>query len=375
MNDFFTLRAPYSGYVNKRPKDGWWGWLSIYPQAYYYADLDAWAEGRVEQITVGTAMNHNYKLGLLAPMNGEYIMGRSYTSDYPNRYEVEGKEASKWGYNLAEQFRYALEVDPQVIFITGWNEWVAGRAESWQGVTNAFPDQFNDYFSRDIEPSNGQLKDHYYYQMVSYIRQFKGTRALPEASDAVTIDVSGSASQWDNVSPNYYTYQNNTGHRDSDGYLGTHYTNETGRNDLSLAKVARDAENVYFYIECENEITDPTDERWMRLLLNIDDSSANWEGYEFILNREKAGVLERSLGGWKWETVGEVQWSVSGKVLQISIPRSMLGLPDGAFTLRFKWADNNLTENEAGEADILDFYQYGDAAPGGRFQYRYEAGN
>jgi hypothetical protein len=175
------------------------------------------------------------------------------------------------------------------------------------------------------------------------------------------------------VAPDYYTYKNNTGARDCDGYLSTHYTNETGRNDFSLAKVAQDSENVYFYMECENEITSSTDARWMRLFINVDDRAENWEGYEFVLNRETAGVLERSLGGWNWETAGEVQWSVSGKVLQVAIPRSMLGLPEGAFTLRFKWADNNLTENESGEPDILDFYQYGDTAPGGRFQYRYEA--
>jgi len=43
-------------------------------------------------------------------------------------------------------------------------------------------------------------------------------------------------------------------------------------------------------------------------------------------------------------------------------------LGTGSFTLRFKWADNNLAEG-----DILDLYQYGDAAPGGRFMYRYAA--
>ena len=84
------------------------------------------------------------------------------------------------------------------------------------------------------------------------------------------------------------------------------------------------------------------------------------------------GVLERSLGGWNWETVGEVEYAVTDRVLQVSIPREMLELPDG-FTIRFKWADNNLQENEAGEVDILDFYQYGDTAPGGRFRYRYTA--
>ena len=361
--EFFTFRAGQPSYTSGQTKKDMWGWLSVYPQQVYYNE-----DGTPEQITVGVAQNHSAELGLTA-MNGENVFGRTYTSKgYDTR-----ENAVLYGANLAEQFEYALEVDPEFIFITGWNEWVAGRAQEWQGVTNAFPDQFNDYFSRDIEPSKGQLKDHYYYQMVSYIRQFKGTRALPDASDAVTIDVAGSASQWDNVAPNYYTYKNNTGHRDCDGYLTTHYTNETGRNDLSLAKVARDAENVYFYIECENDITPSTDERWMRLLINVDDRAENWEGYEFILNRKKAGVLERSLGGWNWETVGEVTWAVDGKVLQAAIPRTMLDLPDGAFTLRFKWSDNSLAENENGEVDILDFYQYGDTAPVGRFQYRYEA--
>lgn len=361
--EFFTFRAGQPSYTQGQTKKDMWGWLSVYPQQVYYNE-----DGTPEQITVGVAQNHSAELGLTA-MNGENVFGRTYTSKgYDTR-----ENAVLYGANLAEQFEYALEVDPEFIFITGWNEWVAGRAEEWQGVTNAFPDQFNDYFSRDIEPSKGQLKDHYYYQMVSYIRQFKGTRALPEVSDAVTIDITGSASQWDNVAPNYYTYKNNTGHRDCDGYLTTHYTNDTGRNDLSLAKVARDAENVYFYMECENDITDPTDGRWMRLLINVDDRAENWEGYEFILNRKKAGVLERSLGGWNWETVGEVSYAVNGKVLQVAIPRTMLDLPDGAFTLRFKWSDNSLAENENGEVDILDFYQYGDTAPGGRFQYRYEA--
>ncbi len=39
-------------------------------------------EQKPEQITVGVAMNHDYKLGLLAAMNGYHIMGRSYTSSY-----------------------------------------------------------------------------------------------------------------------------------------------------------------------------------------------------------------------------------------------------------------------------------------------------
>ena len=362
IRDFFTFRPGQPSYTVGQTRKDQWGWLSVYPQQVYCNP-----DGTPEQITVGVAQNHSAEMGLTA-MNGENIFGRTYTSKgYDTR-----EDAVLYGANLDEQFAYALEVDPEFIFITGWNEWVAGRHESWQGVTNAFPDQFNDSFSRDIEPSKGRLKDHYYYQMVSWIRKFKGTRPQPEASDPVTIDICGGTAQWKDVAPNYYAYPGNTQARDCDGYLTTHYTNDTGRNDLTLAKVARDAENVYFYIECAADLTPAEDDRWMRLLIDTGEGEANWEGYEFILNREKAGVLERSLGGWNWETVGEVDWSASGRVLQVSVPKKLLELEE-TFTIRFKWADNNLTENEAGDVDILDFYQYGDTAPGGRFRFCYTA--
>ena len=350
--DFFTFRPGQPSYVVGQTRPDHWGWLSVYPQQIYRN-----ADDTPEQITVGVAQNHSAELGLTA-MNGVNVFGRTYTSKgYDTR-----ENAVLYGANFAEQFEYALEVDPEFIFITGWNEWVAGRFEHWQGVDNAFPDQFNDYFSRDIEPTKGQLKDHYYYQLVSYIRRFKGTRSLPAASAPVTI---ASPEQWAAVEPTYYAYRGNTSPRDCDGYLTTHYVNTSGRNDIVAAKVARDSENVYFYVECADKITSSSDPCWMRLLLSTGDGDS-WENIQYILNRTKAGMLERSLGGWHWEEVGEVSFHVEGNVLTVAIPRTMLGLGRGGFTLRFKWADNNL-----GGGDILDLYQYGDAAPGGRFLYRY----
>ena len=352
--DFFTFRPGQPSYVVGQTRPDHWGWLSVYPQQIYRN-----ADDTPEQITVGVAQNHSAELGLTA-MNGVNVFGRTYTSKgYDTR-----ENAVLYGANFAEQFEYALEVDPEFIFITGWNEWVAGRFEHWQGVDNAFPDQFNDYFSRDIEPTKGQLKDHYYYQLVSYIRRFKGTRSLPAASAPVTI---ASPEQWAAVEPTYYAYRGNTSPRDCDGYLTTHYVNTSGRNDIVAAKVARDSENVYFYVECADKITSSSDPCWMRLLLSTGDGDS-WENIQYILNRTKAGMLERSLGGWHWEEVGEVSFHVEGNVLTVAIPRTMLGLGRGGFTLRFKWADNNL-----GGGDILDLYQYGDAAPGGRFLYRYDA--
>ena len=54
----------------------------------------------------------------------------------------------------------------------------------------------------------------------------------------------------------------------------------------------------------------------------------------------------------------------------LSVPRAALGL-DGAenFTLDFKWWDN---AQKLG--DILDTYVSGDAAPDGRFNFRYDTG-
>lgn len=100
-------------------------------------------------------------------MSAGPVMGRSYTKD---RSHLGEENSSLWGYNFAEQFEYAPEKDPKVIFVTGWNEWCADRYEPWpegysSAVTNAFPDQFNDEYSRDLEPSRGALGDNYYYQL------------------------------------------------------------------------------------------------------------------------------------------------------------------------------------------------------------------
>jgi len=360
IREFFTFRPGQPSYTLGQDRPDHWGWLSVHPQQIYRNP-----DGTPEQITVGVAQNHSAELGLTA-MNGVNVFGRTYTSKgYDTR-----ENAVLYGANLAEQFEYALKVDPEFIFITGWNEWVAGRFQHWQGVDNAFPDQFNDYFSRDIEPTKGQLKDHYYYQMVSYIRRFKGTRPCPEASEPQTVDIFGSTGQWNDVTPAFYSYPGNTAYRDCDGYLTTHYTNTTGRNDIVLAKAARDRENLYFYVECAKEITSPEDPLWMRLLISTG-GEESWEGFDYILGRTMPGILEKSLGEWNWQKVGEVQWNLRGKILQAAIPRKMLGLPDGGFTVRFKWADNNLAEDETGAADIMNLYSDGDTAPGGRFCFRY----
>ncbi len=360
--DFFTFRPAQPSYITGQERPGQWGWLSLYPQKIYVKQ-----DGTPEQMTVGVAQNYSKELGLTA-MNGKNVFGRTYSALLEG-YDPQ-ENAKLYGANFAEQFEYALQVDPEFIFITGWNEWRAGRYETWMGVENAFPDTFDDTYSRDIEPSKGDLKDHYYYQMISYIRRYKGVRPSPKASPEITVDWSGKQDSWEGVQPYFAAYPGNTFDRDCRGYDTHYYMDSSGRNDIVGAKVARDQDYVYFMAETADVLTPATGPAWMRLFFTVEGQDKPcWESFSYVVNRaspsEKA-LLERSLGGWDWEPVSEVDYLVLGNRLQLRIPRSILGISDEDFAIRFKWSDNMQKDG-----DPLDFYVSGDAAPGGRFQYRY----
>ncbi len=365
--DFFTYRPGQPYYKLHEPAaQGQWGWLSLYPQDVYYNE-----DGTPEQITVGVAQNCNSKDGATTAMNGEGVFGRTYSA-LLNGYDAR-ENAKLYGANFAEQFEYALEVDPEFIFITGWNEWRAGRYETWGGVENAFPDTFDDTYSRDLEPSKGDLKDHYYYQMVAFIRRYKGTSVNTTGTGGGTIDIHSETDQWESVSPYFASYPGDTFHRDAGGYDQYHYEDQTGRNDIIGAKVTYDEEFVYFLVETAEDLTPSSDPAWMRLFLDVEGQDIpNWETFDYVINRVNPGekaVVERSTGGWNWEQIGEAEYRVSGCRLQLKVSRELLGITSEDFVLNFKWSDNMQTEG-----DIMDFYVSGDVAPGGRFKYQFFAG-
>ena len=145
-------------------------------------------------------MAQNAVRGRLGSMSEPGVCGRSFHN---------GKTAAKpedvlRGYNLAEQFEYALKQDPKFIFITGWNEWIAGRHPEFNGVRgDMFPDTYDQENSRDIEPMKGGHGDNYYYQMVSFIRRFKGVRLPPGAGAPQTIRLDRDFGQWAGVTPEF----------------------------------------------------------------------------------------------------------------------------------------------------------------------------
>lgn len=338
-------------------RNQYWSWLSVYPQAKNYT-----RDGVLEQMAVSVAQNYCAETGLTA-MNGENVFGRTYTS---KGYDT-SENAKLYGANFAEQCEYVLEADPEFVFITGWNEWVAGRFPEWQGVTNAFPDEFDDTYSRDIEPSKGDLKDHYYYQMVDFIRKYKGVRQNEPDKQKLTIE---SFSDWENVEKTYHSYAGNTFDRDDCGYGKIHYTDSSGRNDIVYSKVTSDTNNIYFLVSCKEPISSSSDSEWMRLLISTGDSDKSWEGYEYIINRVSPSgdraVVEKSKGGWNWEKAGEAVIKIDSDKLMLAIPKTLLGIESDSFTVDFKWTDNTLKNG-----DIMDVYLCGDTAPTGRFNYRY----
>ena len=382
----FTFRGGQPGYLVNSTAAKQWGWLSTYPQALYSIRGQKGVEnGDIEQMTVGVAVNHNYLTHEITAMNGVNVMGRSYTTDYPDRYDQEGAEASKWGYQFSQQFDYALEVSPPVLFVTGWNEWHAWRQPNpWGGsnslVNNALVDQFNDEFSRDLEPTKGDLQDHYYYLFVNYARKYKGVNPIPTPSGNKTIDLNAGNDQWTSVEPYYAAYIGNTFDRDCTGYGDTHYTETSGRNDIIGSQVARDGDYVYFLVECAENITPYTDSLWMNLYIDTDQQNRGWNTFEYVVNKSAASentlVLEKFTAEndyAKTEKVADVAYKVDGRYMTVKIAKSDLGLTGDDYTVNFSWTDNVHDEGDYTKfsGDILDFYISGDVAPGGRFKYSY----
>lgn len=368
FRDFFTFRKCWAFSTDKSWfGDGQhsWCWLDLYPQQFGW-DKDSSTPEQIS-VTIGSHPTGN--------------IGRSYHNGVePSKEE----QAPERGIMFAEQWSKALEVDPEIIFITGWNEWAqprqhmknmapgvesmrfAGETVFAKDDPAIFVDTYNMEFSRDAEPMRGGYQDNYYYQMVNYIRRYKGVRPQFTASEKKTIALSDFAA-WQTVSPEFRDNLYDTYRRSAPGFWSAnYYVNDTGRNDIDIAKVARDDENVYFYVRCREDITPDAGENWMTLFINVDqDYTTGWYGYDFVVNR-KTGILEKFVDGWKTEKIADIDFVVQGRELALCVPKSLLGLGDDLFTLDFKWADNSVTGG-----DIMDFYDKGDAAPNSRFNYRF----
>ncbi len=364
LKAFFTLRRAHWPFEMVNTPHAW-HWEATYPQPYGYTDDPL----RPEQVNVSVAQNLRASDGRVTNMSSGEARGRGF---HDGRNDS-SPEALARGSNCEEQWRRARELDPPLVMVTGWNEWIAGRFER-PGAPIVFVDQFDREYSRDIEPMRGGHGDNYYCQLVQEIRRYKGVAPLPTAQPAHSIAIDGPLAQWDAVEPLYRDDRNDTVPRDHAGAGGTHHVNRSGRNDLIAMKVAHDSQNVTFWARTASPLSASSDPGWMWLLIDADmNPSTGWQGYDFVVNRTIDGDgtswLERQTNGWGWDRVCPVALRVEGDQVQLSVPRGALGGDAHApLVLDFKWADHLQSPG-----DVADFYTSGDVAPEGRFRFRYQS--
>lgn len=368
VTTLFTIRTSWA-WTRGQPwfgdgKDKW-PWLDFAPQVPGWHD----APNKAECVPVGVSQHATSNIG------------RSY---HGSRQPVQAECHPEQGLYFDEQWQHALPLDPEFIFITGWNEWVAQRfisdgTQPFQGRIlpageSFFVDLYDQEFSRDIEPMRGGFGDNYYWQMVANIRRYKGVRPVPDTSPPKTILIPGDFAQWDNGKPVYLDDQHDTAHRDHEGVPGAgRYINKTGRNDLDTMRVGYDATHLFFHVTTRESLTPSTDVDWMILLLDIDqDGKTGYLGYDYRLNQSRSASGTSSIEHWNgeaWEATVTASLQVGANELHLAAERASLGFSsDKSLRFDFKW-----TDNIPANGDGNDFLDQGDAAPNARFNYRFVA--
>ncbi len=388
IQNFFNIRQSWAWttlpwYQSAEFGKDKWPWIDHFPQAI------SWHESRdkAEMIPVSVAQH---------PLSN---IGRSFHNfSQPQTDKYDLTPYTNQGLYFEEQWSRALEVEPEFVFVTGWNEWSAGAQimgkdinkslQKWAFYPGAhlgnagkplkvgdhyFIDQYNQEFSRDIEPMVGGHTDNYYYQLMANIRKYKGME-MPESIEALkTININGDFEQWSSISSTYQDHIFDTDQRYSagQGIASGIYQNNTGRNDFKNFKIAYDAEYVYFYAQTRETITSEKGKNWMLLYIDTDQNKkTGWEGYDFVINtkvidKRTTTLSSIHLDGTLSNPV-KVNYKTIGNQLMIAVKRSNLKQKnDLAFD--FHWADHI---QKLG--DINEFFIYGDNAPERRANYHFQ---
>ena len=143
----FVTRAMYG--LQGKVKEGQWSYLEPDNRATVCYD----ANGLPEHVGVSVAMQ------------------ATYMSDTSTAH---GRQGGRFWHS---QWQTAFDVRPKIVTLTWWNEWCAqlfcvnGRY--------VFTDNFNQEFSRDIEPMQGGHGDLYYRWLCEYVRAYKAHKACP----------------------------------------------------------------------------------------------------------------------------------------------------------------------------------------------------
>jgi len=378
VKEYFTFRRSWAWLRGRKSAE--WAWLEFYPQApgwtSKYDPVSKTYRNVQEQISVSVAQHATSKVGK------SYHGGKQPAID---KYGM-CKETPQ-GLYFQEQWDEAIRRHIPLVMVTQFNEWIAQRfvinstgqyGDVRPGATakigeTYFVDVYSPEFSRDLEPSSHpSVRDNYYLQLVSNVRKYRGAHKIPVPTRSLTIDISGGFDQWDEETVEY---------RDDKGdafYISeavqTPETLDRRTNDIVRAKVSKNADTYFFYVETLEDLTPfETSDRWMRLLINSGcDYTKGWHGYDYMVAKDagtgKYSLMKNVMGTFRWSVVAPVEWRMEGNKLHLAFDRSLIGHDGVEKDFDFKWADN-ISDNNP---DILSFISDGDVAPNARFNYRYK---
>ena len=345
--DFFDIKL--SQWPNEPDKAGGWPWMDFTRPQRVFPDLF----GNPEAINVSVAQHPQLRFGDSVLYGETENCGRAFHSGRNDP----APDAYLHGYNFAEQFERALEADPPIVLVTGWNEWIAGR---WEGLPERpimFVDCANTEYSRDIEMMRGGYFDNFYMQLVDYVRRYKGADSDNTSSGGIAV--------FDGFRDGGFT-------RHAEGYGGKIYENCTAQNVLLQIRVKHDDKNLTVEMDTLDPVTPYTSSgAWMRLYLNV----SGGRGYDYVVNTHPVGndhcAIARLIGDGDDLTEEEIPTARAyitrrDNGITLRIPRTAIGLDNDGFTLWLKAADATRPYQT-----VADFYDLGVALPLGRLNFVY----
>lgn len=370
VREFFNIKM--SQWPNEPTKQGGWPWMDFERPQRVFENL----KGEPEIINVSVAQHPQIHFGDSAMYGETANRGRSFHNGQEDRSEG----AWKYGYNFQEQWDRALETLPPYVFVTGWNEWIAGR---WGG-TEARPMSFVDCadleYSRDAEPMRGGYFDNYYMQLIANVRRYKGCDEVPVQEALSAADGTLSMRDVAQSGTPYFNFPKGCYVRDFAGY-NTHYRDHSGRNAIVCARTAHDANNLYFYARTLAQLEKyDYDSAWMQLYLNVENLSRHeyskrWKGYNYLAGAyqftDRRTTLSRCIDDSRtleadtFRPSAVLDFEFADNEIMYRIPKAAVGLgPDDRFEIGFKWFDSRVRPGR-----MEDFYTSGDAAPIGRLNW------
>jgi hypothetical protein len=283
------------------------------------------------------------------------IWGRGWNGTTNNKNDIEK------GTLFQSQWDYAIKNDPEIVFVDGFNEWIAQK-----NIMNPdtapevyFADAVNMEFSRDTEPMKGGYGDNFLMQLMANISNFKGI-----GDKSLYGPFNG---DWSRAASFSDFGKDNMARNHKAAWGGKVYRQNAGRVNIQNIWMAHDKDSLHVLVKCEKEIGQINDASHMNLFIGTGAPSLKgWEGYEYVINRSVAGSIDALDADFNLTQVGKCYIKIEANVMYMVIPFETLGITSNNFSIYFKLADS------VKQADsIEDYYVSGQSLPMGRTSFSY----